>query len=118
MICVSIVAALLLITTIIMRIPSRGRRSESKKICWPRMIDWLMETVNCVMFHWTSTSPQRDGSRKPYEEAVNDFDVEKWARPEFLENAAIAVMKEEWEKRSWSKLDKGGSLDANSVRLG
>jgi ABC-type nitrate/sulfonate/bicarbonate transport system substrate-binding protein len=48
----------------------------------------------------------------------NDFDVEKWARPEFLENAAIAVMKEEWEKRSWSKLDKGGSLDANSVRLG
>ncbi|MGB5394518.1 MAG: hypothetical protein WBN16_09740, partial [Lutimonas sp.] len=30
----------------------------------------------------------------------NDFDVEKWARPEFLEQAATEVLKEEWEKRS------------------
>ncbi len=48
----------------------------------------------------------------------NDFDVEKWARPEFLEQAATEVLKEEWEKRSWSKLEKGGGLKAESVRLG
>ena len=48
----------------------------------------------------------------------NDFDVDKWARPEFLEEAAMAVLKEEWEKRSWSKLEKGGGLDVKGIRLG
>ncbi|MGB5263810.1 MAG: hypothetical protein WBN28_09440, partial [Lutimonas sp.] len=48
----------------------------------------------------------------------NDFDVNKWARPEFLEQAATQVLKEEWEKRSWSKLEKGGGLEAETVRLG
>ncbi len=48
----------------------------------------------------------------------NDFDVEKWARPDFLEQAATEVLKEEWEKRSWSKLEKGGGLEAETVRLG
>ena len=47
-----------------------------------------------------------------------DFDVHEWARPEFLENAIIDVLKEEWEKRSWSKLEKGGRLDVDAVRLG
>ena len=47
-----------------------------------------------------------------------DFDVEKWARPEFLEDAATAVLQEEWEKRSWSKLEKGGGLDVDGIRLG
>jgi ABC-type nitrate/sulfonate/bicarbonate transport system substrate-binding protein len=48
----------------------------------------------------------------------NDFDIEKWARPEFLEEAALAVLKEEWEKKSWSKLEKGGAIDAKGIRLG
>ena len=48
----------------------------------------------------------------------NDFDVEKWARPEFLEQAATEVLKEEWERRSWSKLEKGGGLEAEGIRLG
>ena len=34
----------------------------------------------------------------------HDFDVDKWAAPEFLEQAAIEVLKEEWEEKSWSKL--------------
>jgi ABC-type nitrate/sulfonate/bicarbonate transport system substrate-binding protein len=48
----------------------------------------------------------------------NDFDVQKWARPEFLEQGAIAALKEEWEIRSWSKLEKGGGLKADGTRLG
>ena len=48
----------------------------------------------------------------------NDFDVDKWAAPEFLEQAAIEVLKEEWQKRSWSKLPAGGGLEVEGTRLG
>jgi ABC-type nitrate/sulfonate/bicarbonate transport system substrate-binding protein len=48
----------------------------------------------------------------------NDFDVDKWAAPEFLEQAAIEVLKEEWQRRSWSKLPKGGGLEVEGTRLG
>ncbi len=37
----------------------------------------------------------------------HDFDVDEWARPEFLEKAAEEVLKEEWARRSWSKLPAG-----------
>ena len=39
---------------------------------------------------------------------TNDFDVDEWARPEFLEKAADEVLEEEWARRSWSKLPTGG----------
>lgn len=48
----------------------------------------------------------------------NDFDVNEWAAPEFLEQAATEVLKEEWEKRSWSKLPQGGGLEVEGTRLG
>ena len=48
----------------------------------------------------------------------NDFDVDKWAAPEFLEKAATEVLKEEWQRRSWSKLPKGGGLEVEGTRLG
>ena len=48
----------------------------------------------------------------------NDFDVNEWARPEFLEQAAEEVLKEEWERRSWSKLPAGGALVVEGTRLG
>ena len=48
----------------------------------------------------------------------NDFDVDEWARPEFLEQAAEEVLKEEWERRSWSKLPAGGALVVEGTRLG
>jgi ABC-type nitrate/sulfonate/bicarbonate transport system substrate-binding protein len=48
----------------------------------------------------------------------SDFDVHAWARPEFLEQAATEVLKEEWERRSWSKLPDGGGLEVEGMRLG
>jgi len=48
----------------------------------------------------------------------NDFDVNEWAAPEFLEQAATEVLKEEWERKSWSKLPKGGGLNVEGTRLG
>ena len=48
----------------------------------------------------------------------HDFDVDEWARPEFLERAATEVLKEEWERRSWSKLPAGGGLAVAGTRLG
>jgi ABC-type nitrate/sulfonate/bicarbonate transport system substrate-binding protein len=48
----------------------------------------------------------------------NDFDVDAWAKPEFLEQAATEVLKEEWQRRSWSKLPTGGGLEVEGVRLG
>jgi len=41
--------------------------------------DWMTETGYGLMFHWTSGTPQADGSRKSYEDAVNDFDVIRFA---------------------------------------
>jgi hypothetical protein len=48
----------------------------------------------------------------------NDFDVSEWARPEFLEKAATELLEEEWERRSWSKLPRGGGLEVEGPRLG
>jgi len=49
----------------------------------------------------------------------NDFDVDEWARPEFLEQGVRAWLEEEWEQRSWSKLSEGGTLEeAMQLRLG
>ena len=48
----------------------------------------------------------------------NDFDVDEWAAPEFLEQAATEVLKEEWQRRSWSKLPEGGGLEVEGTRLG
>ena len=48
----------------------------------------------------------------------NDFDVDEWARPEFLEQAATELLEEEWQRRSWSKLPEGGRLDVEGTRLG
>jgi hypothetical protein len=48
----------------------------------------------------------------------NDFDVDRWAAPEFLEQAATEVLKEEWQRRSWSKLPQGGGLEVEGTRLG
>ena len=47
-----------------------------------------------------------------------DFDVYEWAAPEFLEKAAEEVLKEEWQRRSWTKLPAGGGLEVEGVRLG
>jgi len=51
---------------------------EARAISARASFDWMVETGYGLMFHWTSGTPQRDGSRKSFEEAVNDFDVDKF----------------------------------------
>jgi len=48
----------------------------------------------------------------------NDFDVYKWAAPEFLELAARELLEEEWKKRTTSKLPETAAPLASGVRLG
>jgi ABC-type nitrate/sulfonate/bicarbonate transport system substrate-binding protein len=47
----------------------------------------------------------------------NDFDVQKWAAPEFLEQAARELLEEEWGKRTAAKLPKKADPLAG-IRLG
>jgi ABC-type nitrate/sulfonate/bicarbonate transport system substrate-binding protein len=47
-----------------------------------------------------------------------DFDVQKWAAPEFLEKAARELLEEEWGKRTTSKLPKTAAPLASGERLG
>ena len=41
--------------------------------------EWLVKKSYGLMFHWTSQSVNADGSNKPYEQAVNEFDVVQFA---------------------------------------
>jgi ABC-type nitrate/sulfonate/bicarbonate transport system substrate-binding protein len=48
----------------------------------------------------------------------NDFDVQKWAAPDILEQAARELLEEEWKKRTTSKLPQAaGSLESGG-RIG
>ena len=40
----------------------------------------------------------------------NDFDVNEWAAPEFLEKAAKELLEEKWQKVTAAKLPKPTSL--------
>jgi len=40
----------------------------------------------------------------------NDFDVSKWAAPEFLETAAKELINEEWIKKTEDKLPESSGL--------
>jgi ABC-type nitrate/sulfonate/bicarbonate transport system substrate-binding protein len=48
----------------------------------------------------------------------NDFDVNEWAAPEFLEQAARELLEEEWKKTTTSKLPKTAAPLASGSRLG
>ena len=49
----------------------------------------------------------------------HDFDVFKWAAPEFLEKAAAELLEEEWKKRTRAKLPEATKLEeAMTLRLG
>jgi hypothetical protein len=41
--------------------------------------DWLIADKYGLMCHWTSESKPRNGPAKPYQQAVRDFDVERFA---------------------------------------
>jgi ABC-type nitrate/sulfonate/bicarbonate transport system substrate-binding protein len=48
----------------------------------------------------------------------NDFDVNDWAAPEFLEQAARDLLEEEWKKRTTSKLPETAAPLGSGERLG
>lgn len=48
----------------------------------------------------------------------NDFDVNEWAAPEFLEQAARELLEEEWKKRTTSKLPKAADPLSGRGRVG
>ena len=41
--------------------------------------EWMAKAGYGLMFHWTSQSVGKDGTHKPYAQAVDDFDVERFA---------------------------------------
>jgi len=41
--------------------------------------EWLVKAGYGLMFHWTSQSIGKDGTHKPYAQAVDDFDVKRFA---------------------------------------
>jgi hypothetical protein len=42
--------------------------------------DWFVRAGYGAMFHWTDFTQARDGTKKPYPEAVNAFDVDTFAK--------------------------------------
>jgi ABC-type nitrate/sulfonate/bicarbonate transport system substrate-binding protein len=48
----------------------------------------------------------------------NDFDVKKWAAPEFLEKAAKELLEEQWKKVTTSKLPETTELLSSNSRVG
>jgi ABC-type nitrate/sulfonate/bicarbonate transport system substrate-binding protein len=48
----------------------------------------------------------------------NNFDVNKWAAPEFLEQAARELLEEEWKKRTTAKLPGTADPLQSSGRIG
>ncbi|HEX5667447.1 MAG TPA: hypothetical protein VFX73_01525 [Chitinophagaceae bacterium] len=48
----------------------------------------------------------------------NDFDVHKWAAPEFLEQAAKELLEERWQKVTTDKLPNATELLASSRKIG
>jgi ABC-type nitrate/sulfonate/bicarbonate transport system substrate-binding protein len=48
----------------------------------------------------------------------NDFDVNKWAAPEFLEAAARELLEDEWKKRTTSKLPQTAGRLESGGRVG
>jgi len=48
----------------------------------------------------------------------HDFDVQKWAAPEFLEQAARELLEEEWKKKTTAKLPKTADPLKSGGRLG
>ena len=48
----------------------------------------------------------------------NDFDLNEWAAPEFLEQAARDLMEEEWKKRTTAKLPQAADPLQSGGRIG
>ncbi len=99
-------------------------------------VDWLIKSNYGLMFHWTSESVQPDGTIKSYEEAVDHFDVEKFAQMVEETGAGYVIFTighadsycpapiKSWEKRHPGKTTKrdlileiADALNRKGVRL-
>ncbi|HUS47538.1 MAG TPA: alpha-L-fucosidase, partial [Phycisphaerae bacterium] len=54
-------------------------KAEKEGLKYKSSGDWFVEAGYGLMFHWADGTPMPDGRKKPYAQAVADFDVEKWA---------------------------------------
>ncbi len=61
---------------------------------------------------------KKNGLSKSLNRIKNDFDVRKWAAPEFLEQAAKELLEAQWKKTTTSKLPGVTELLAASQRIG
>lgn len=48
----------------------------------------------------------------------NDFDIKKWAAPEFLEQAAKELLEQQWKKTTTAKLPEATELLSSGQRIG
>ncbi|MHC4983684.1 MAG: alpha-L-fucosidase [Planctomycetota bacterium] len=53
--------------------------AERAGLAYKAEADWFVEAGYGLMFHWTDGAAPRHGNRKPYGQAVDDFDVDAWA---------------------------------------
>lgn len=66
--------------------------AEKKKALSVRAdADWLHQSKYGLMFHWTSQSIGSDGEVNSYEDAVNNFDVERFAEMVELTGAGYVI---------------------------
>ncbi len=121
-------------------VPVSGYQSidkENKKAVASRAsMDWLVKAGYGLMFHWTSQSVSPDGTNKPYAEAVNNFDVKKFANMVEETGAGYVIFTighaEQYcpaPIKSWEKLHSGkttkrdlieeiaNALNAKGIRL-
>jgi len=99
-------------------------------------VDWLVKAGYGLMFHWTSQSVQPDGSIKIFEDAVNDFDVERFSNMVHETGAGYVIFTIGHAEsycpaplKSWERIHPGhtthrdlieelaNALDKKSVRL-
>ena len=57
--------------------PLRQSRQEARRA--RASTEWMAKAGYGLMFHWTSQSVGKDGTHKPYAQAVDDFDVKRFA---------------------------------------
>ena len=95
---------------------------QSRALAARPSLDWFVEAGYGLMFHWTSRSVQPDGSIKPFETAVNGFDVERFANMVEETGAGYVMFTVEHAEQhypapiqSWEKVHPGKTTQRDLV---
>ncbi len=84
--------------------------------------DWMVKAKYGVMFHWEPNSQPRHGQKKPYAEAVRDFDVNAFA--DMVEDTGAGYViftlnhgHSQWPApiKSWEKIHPGWTTERDLV---